>query len=185
MSYYSTAGVDRTELTAQQSIIARWVLGVRARNDMATPTNIDVPGAIEFANLPIKNKAGPACSVQDMSHFGDTPRWSGGKQLFCSAQPNSTIEFSTSVGAAGKYGLNLYATTAPDFGKIQTLLDGSPFGAPIELYAPIILPTGKISVGTIDLSAGTHTLGFRVLGKNAASTNYSLGLNAFTLAPGG
>jgi hypothetical protein len=184
MSYYSTAGVDRTELTAQQSTIVRWVLGVRSQNGMATPTNIGVANAVEFAKLPIKSKSSLTCNVQDMSTFGDTPRWSGGKQLFCSAQPNGMIEFSITLGAAGKYGFNLYATTAPDFGRIQTLVDGNPFGAPIELYAPIVLPTGKLSVGTVTLSAGTHTLGFRVLGKNAASTSYSLGLNAYTLTLG-
>ncbi len=184
MSYYSTAGVDRTELTAQQSAIVRWVLGVRAKNGMATPVNIDIPGAIEFPKVPIKDKANAACSVQDMSSFGETPRWSGGRQLFCGAQLNSTIGFSISAGAAGKYGLNLYATTAPNFGKIQTLVDGNPLGAPIDLYAPVVLPSGGISIGTIDLSAGTHNLGFRVVGKNAASIGYSLGLNAFTLTPG-
>lgn len=104
--------------------------------------------------------------------------------MFCSAQLNSTIEFSISAGAAGRYGLYLYATTAPDFGKIQTLVDGNPLGAPIDLYAPIVLPSGRISIGTIDLSAGTHTLSFRVVGKNAASNAYSLGLDAFTLTPG-
>lgn len=181
MSYYSTAGIDRTELTAQQSTIVRWVLSVRAKNGMATPTNINVPGAIEFATVPNKDKTNAACNVQDMSNFSDTPRWSGGKQLFCSAQLNSTIEFSISAGTAGKYGLYLYATTAPDFGKIQTLVDGNPLGAPIDLYAPIVLPSGRISIGTIDLSVGTHNLGFRVVGKNVASSQYSFGLDAFTL----
>ncbi len=184
MSYYSTAGIDRTELTPQQSDIVRWVLQVRAKNGMATPTNIGVPGAIQFATLPIKDKVNVVPSVQDMSGFGDTPRWSGGKQVFSTAQPNSTIGFSISVGTAGEYRLNLYATTAPDFGKIQTLIDGNPLGAPIDLYAPIVLPSGRISIGTIDLSTGTHTLGLRVVGKNAASSGYSFGLNAFTLTRG-
>jgi hypothetical protein len=184
MSYYSTAGVDRTDLTAQQSDTVRWVLNVRSKNGMATPTNIDVPGALQFAALPIKERINVAPSVQDMSAFGDTPRWIGDKQLFSSGQPNSTIGFSISVGTPGKYGLNLYATTAPDFGIIQTLVDGSPLATPIDLYAPIVMPSGRISIGTIDLSAGTHILGFRVAGKNSGSSGYSFGLNAFTLTPG-
>jgi hypothetical protein len=162
----------------------RWVLNVRAKNGMATPTNIDIPGAIEFATLPIKDKVNAAPGVQDMSTFGDTPRWIGDKQLFSSGQPNSTIGFSISVSKAGKYGLNLYATTAPDFGNIQTLVDGNPLGTPIDLYAPIVMPSGRILIGMINLSAGSHTLGFRVIGKNAASSGYSVGLNAFSLTPG-
>lgn len=181
MSYYSTAGVDRTDLTPQQSAIVRWVVNVRAKNGMATPTDLDTSGQIEFATLPIKDKVNVSPGVQDMSGFGDTPLWSGDKQLFTSAQPNSTIGFSFSSTKPGKYSLNLYATTAPDFGKIQTLVDGNSLGSPIDLYAPIVLPSGKIAVGTTELSAGNHTLSFRVLGKNVASTGYSLGLNAYSL----
>jgi hypothetical protein len=184
MSYYSNAGVDRTDLTPQQSNIVRWLLGLRAKNGMATPTNIGVPGVIEFAALPVKERVDVAPVVQDMSPFGDTPRWNKNKQLFSSAQPNSVIGFAVSVGTAGKYALNLYATLAPDFKTIQTRVDGHPFGAPIDLYAPLVLPSGGISMGTIDLTAGTHDLSFRVVGKNAASTGYSLGLDAYTLTPG-
>ncbi|HEX7589254.1 MAG TPA: hypothetical protein VF478_13140 [Anaerolineae bacterium] len=185
MSYYSTTGVDRTDLTAQQSAIARWVLGVRSKNQMATPTNLDPVGVTLFASVPIKDQSGVNCSVQDMASFGDTIRWSGQRQLFCSAQPNSALGFSVSVATAGRYTVNLYATTAPDYASVQAFVDGQPLGGPIDLYAPIVLPTGKLSVGVVDLVTGTHTLGFRVVGKNAASTNYSLGLNAFRLTPGG
>jgi hypothetical protein len=184
MTYYDTTGADRADLTPQQSAIVRWVLSVRAKNGMATPTNLDVPGAVQFASLPIKDRANVSPSVQDMSGFGDTPRWSGDKQLFSGGQLNGTLGFSISVRAPGNYALGLYATTAPDFGKIQTLVDGSPLGAPIDLYAPIVLPSGRIPIGTIDLSGGGHTLGFRIVGKNPASSGYSFGLSEFTLAPG-
>jgi hypothetical protein len=183
MSYYSNPGVDRTDLTPQQSAIVRWILGVRAKNGMATPTNIGVPSAIQFASLPITNRVDVAPAVQDMSVFGDTPRWSGNKQVFTTARLDSVIGFSIAVAAAGQHQLNLYATMAPDFGTIQTLVDGQPAGAAIDLYAPLVLPSGSLSIGAVDFTAGTHTLSFRIAGKNALSTGYSLGLNAFTLAP--
>ena len=85
------------------------------------------------------------------------------------------------MATAGEYALNLLATLAPDFGTVQTLIDGKPLGAPVDLYAPLVLPSGSLSIGTMDLTAGTHTLAFRVTGKNDASTDYSLGLDAFTL----
>ncbi len=183
MSYYSNAGVDRTDLTPQQSNILRWVLGLRAKNGMATPTNRNAPGAVEFESLPIKVKVGVAPSVQDMSAFGDAPRWSGDKQVFASGQPGGVIGFPVSAPAAGTYQLDLYATLAPDFGTLQTLVDGHPLGAPIDLYAPLVLPSGRIPIGTPDLAAGPHTLSFRITGKNAAAAGYSLGLDAFTLTP--
>jgi hypothetical protein len=181
MSYYSNAGVDRTDLTPQQSNLMRWVLGLRAPNGMATPTNLNVPGAVEFESLPITTKVDLAPTVQDMSPFGDAPRWSGDKQVFASAQPNSLIGFALSVPAAGKYQLDLYATRAPDYGTIQTLIDGQPLGAPLDLYGPLVLPTGRSAIGAIRLSAGNHTFNFRVVGKNAASQGYALGLDALTL----
>ena len=49
------------------------------------------------------------------------------------------------------------------------------------MYAPLVLPSGSLAIGTINLSAGTHTLSFRIVGKNAASNGYSLGLDALTL----
>ena len=183
MSYYSNAGVDRTDLTPQQSNIMRWVLGLRAKNGMATPINSDVPGAVEFETLPITSKTSVDPVVQDMSGFGDVPRWSRNKQVFTSAQTNSQIGFSISVATAGKYTLDVYATLAPDFGTLQTLVDGKVLGAPIDLYAPLVLPSGSLTIGTEELTAGTHTLSFRVTGKNAASTSYSLGLDAYTLTP--
>jgi hypothetical protein len=183
MSYYHNAGVDRTELTPQQANLMRWVLALRAKNGMATPTNIGVPGAVEFASLPIKVKSGLAPSVQDMSGFGDAPRWAGDRQVFASGQPGSLLGFQVSVPAAGKYQLNLYATLAPDFATLQTLVDGSPLGPPVDLYAPLVLPSGQLPIGGLELSAGAHTLSFRLTGKNAASAGYSLGLNAYTLSP--
>lgn len=181
MSYYSNAGVDRTDLTPQQSNIVRWVLGLRAKNGMGTPTNINVPGAVEFKTLPIKVKVGLTPGVQDMSGFGDAPRWSGDSQVFASGQPGSVIGFSVSVPAAGMYQLDLYATLAPDFGTLQTLVDSNPLGAPIDLYAPIILPSGRIPIGMQELATGAHTLSFHIVDKNAASNGYSLGLNSFVL----
>ena len=183
MSYYSNAGVDRTDLTPQQSQIMRWILGLRTKNNMATPTNLNIPGAVEFENLPIAVHTGLAPGVQDMSNFGDVPRWSGDQQVFASGQTGSVLGFSLAVPATGQHPLNLYATLAPDFGIIQPLVDGQPVGEPIDLYAPLVLPSGRIALGLIHLTAGTHTLSFRVVGKNAASSGYSLGLDALTMAP--
>lgn len=184
MSYYANQpGVDRTELTPQQSNIVRWMLGLRAKNGMTTPTDNHVSGEIEFKTLAIKSKNGTNPSVQDMSAWSQF-LWSGNQQLFCGAQINGLIEFPFSITTGGQYGFDLYATMAPDYGKIQTLVDGNPFGAPVDLYGLLVLPTGKISIGTISLSAGLHTLGFRVVGKNSVSSGYSFGLSAFRLTSG-
>ncbi len=186
MSYYGgNPDYDENQLTPQQSDIVRWILNLRSKNGMATPTNNGVPGATDFATLAVKEKTGIDPNVQDMSPWSIFTWGGGDKQLYCGAQLNGTIGFSISVPATGKYGLNLYAAMAPDYGKIQTLVDGNPLGTPIDLHGLLVLPTGRISIGTLDLSAGTHTLLFRVVGKNAASAGYAFGLSEFTLTPGG
>jgi len=183
MSYYYSSGVDRTELTPQQIAIMRWVMGLRSKNDMSTPTNRNVPDAIEFETLPVHDQVNAATGVQNMSGFGDAPRWSGDRQSFTAASSDGLVEFSVFVSSTGRYRLDLYATTAPDYGSIQTLVDGNALGIPNDLYTRFVLPTGRLSVGTVDLTAGTHTLGFHVIGKNDASSGYLFGLDAFTLTP--
>jgi hypothetical protein len=181
MSYYSNAGVDRTDLTPQQSQLMRWVLGLRLSNGMAMPTNLNVPGAIEFESLPIKVKLGLTPGVQGMAPFGDVPRWSGDKQVFASGALNSEIGFALKAPAAGRYQLDLYATLAPDYGQLQTLIDGQTLGAPVDLYGLLVVPTGRRTIGVTTLTAGSHILSFRVVGHNAAAQGYALGLDALTL----
>lgn len=87
------------------------------------------------------------------------------------------------VKTAGRYRLDLYITSTPDFGIIQVSLDGTPVGEPIDLYTPMVMPTGAIQVGTFDLTQQTHLLMFMVVGTNEKSNNYSFGLDCFSLIP--
>jgi hypothetical protein len=87
------------------------------------------------------------------------------------------------VTTTARYALDLYLTRAPDFAILQLTLDGKKYGAPIDLYARQVSPSGRIPAGGFDLSAGTHELGFRVVGKNSSSSNYKFGLDSFTLTP--
>ena len=178
MSYYYNGNNPGT-MTPQQIERARQVFLFLQRNGMTRGVNSKVPDAIEFEALPIKSKANLSAGEQKMDGWG--PWWSNDRQLFFTANQDSTVTFAFIVDKPGRYGLNLYATMTPDFGQIQTFVDGNAVGAPIDLYWHTVAPTGKISVGEIDLGAGTHDLQFRVVGKNERSTRYSIGLDAFTL----
>ncbi len=176
MAYYYKV---HTDLTPQQIERARWFFAWRAKNGMARPVNANVSGAIEFESLPVKAATNLAAKEQKLSSTQSD--WSNDRHLFCRAYENSQITFAVTVDKPGRYALNLYATYALDYGQIQTFVDGKPLGAPIDLYGYAVRPTGKISIGEIDLSAGAHDLEFRVVGKNERSTGYSFGLDAFTL----
>ena len=56
----------------------------------------------------------------------------------------------------------LYATLAPDFGIVGCAVDGQACGPDVDLYAPVVLPTGPIALGRVHLPAGTRRLTFEV-----------------------
>ena len=97
------------------------------------------------------------------------------------ADPGGSVKFSISVNATGRYAMELYATTSPYFAKIQTIVDGKAYEPLVDLYALDVKPTGKISIGGIELDTGTHDLGFNVIGRSANALGYSFGLDAITL----
>ena len=142
-----------------------------------------MPNAIEFETMPIKMVDGVSTAVHDMAHYGGH-QWSNDRYLFVDASNEGTgITFNLPISTTARYALDLYLTRYFDFGILQLTLDGKKYGALIDLYAPQATPTGRIPLGGFDLSAGTHELGFRVVGKNPASTKYSFGLDCLTLTP--
>ena len=125
---------------------------------------------------------GCSTGYQDMSAWGKW-LWYNGDQLFVSSGRYCVVTLGLPVKQVGRYRLELYLTSTPDFGIIQVSLDGIPVGDPIDLYTPLVMPTGAIPVGTFDLTQKTHQLTFRVVGTNEKSNNYSFGLDCFSLVP--
>jgi hypothetical protein len=177
MSYYEV----RTGLSEMQIERARWVLATRMTHGMSLPKNSTAPHPLEVQNLSL-SQSGCSTIHQDMSPWGKQ-QWNEGDQLFVTSSRSCALIFGLPVEQAGMYRLELYLTSAPDFGRIQVYLDGKPVGEPIDLYTPMVMPTGAISVGTFDLSAQTHQLTFMVVGTNEKSKNYSFGLDCFSLIP--
>jgi hypothetical protein len=179
MSYYN----GRTSLSGQQMELVRWYLEKRRQNKMAMPTNVNAPDPLEAQSMSVQAISGCSSSYQDMTAFGDTHRWYHDDQLFVSSGKNCSITLALPVPAAGRYRLDLYLTTTPDFAIVQVLLDSKPAGDPIDLYAPAVMPSGPITIGEFDLEKKTHFLTFKVVGKNERSTYYSMGLDCFSLVP--
>jgi hypothetical protein len=173
----------RTSLSEQQATLARWYLQRRLQNGMAMPTNINAPEPLEAQSLGVWSISGCSSGYQNMIGFGDTHRWYHDDQLFVSSGEYCSITLGLPVTTAGRYQLDVYLTNAPDFGRVQVLLDNAPIGDPIDLFAPAVMPTGPITLGTFDLAAKTHTLTFEVVGKDDRSPYYSFGLDCFSLIP--
>lgn len=177
MSYYN----GRTSLSGQQMELVRWYLEKRRQNQMAMPTNVNATDPLEAQKLSVQAISGCSRVNQDMTVFGDTHRWYHDDQLFVSSGKSCIITLALPVKVAGRYRLDIYLTTTPDFAIVQVLLDGKPAGEPIDLFAPAIMPSGPITIGEFDLAKKTHSLSFKVVGKNERSTDFSMGLDCFSL----
>ena len=176
MSYYD----ERVHLSLLQVRRVRWVLGTRVAGGMALPRNTVARYPIEAESLKVLAEEGAQTAVQRMSSFG-VGDWSGEAQLFVDARENSSVTLRLPVRRTGRYRLILYATEAPDFGAIKVTLDGQTLADTIDLYAPIVLPSGAIPLGIETLEEGTHHLTLTSVGKSDASLGFRFGIDCIEL----
>ncbi len=63
-------------------------------------------------------------------------------------------------------------------------IDGSDLGEPVDAYTRELgVGSLKVKLGTLHLRAGTHRLRLTIVGHNAASENYYIGLHSIVLKP--
>ena len=107
--------------------------------------------------------------------------WSGDAQLLVGAREESHVTLELPPRVEGDYRFDLYATRAPDYGIVQVLLDDHPLGEPLDLYAPIVVPTGAVPLGRVHLTPEAHSLTFRVVGWHEESTGRIFGIDCIDL----
>ena len=178
MSYYP----ERDTLSPQQIERVRWTLDTRRKRKMAMPTNVDGQLIIEIEDLEIARSEKCSTDVQRVARYA-VGSWSGDAHLFCRAEPESMLMLRLPTDVTGPHRVRLYATRAPDSATVQIFIDGRPAGPPVDLYAPAVIPTGALDVGSITLHDGTHRIAITVTGKNSKSTHYHFGLDAIALIP--
>lgn len=119
---------------------------------------------------------------QDMNPFGGH-LWRERDQLF-GAGLNCDMGFEIKVSQTGFYQVTLFATYAPDFGRLRlTFTRGSTSDDifHIDLFDPAVRPTGAIDLGNWRFTAGdTNQFILIVKGKNDASIDYKFGLDYMT-----
>ncbi|MDE2125867.1 MAG: DUF2961 domain-containing protein [Armatimonadetes bacterium] len=140
------------------------------------------PFSVEAEDLKVLSADGGDASTQQLP--SPDHAWSGDAQFwFVADHPNASATLQLPVAAPGKYTLVVYFTTAKDYAQVQTLVDGAPVGPVVDCYTPTVRPKGRTVLGEVTLSAGDHKITFRAAGKNAASTNYLIGVDAIGLEP--
>jgi hypothetical protein len=179
MSYYDEA----TSLSTQQMERARWIFGLRQDGDGGFRANQPVHLISEGEDYPAAMMVVQNGSVgpQAMDLWGPE-RFSAGEQLFWAPDPNTgNITFKFGIATPGSFKLSLYATQAPDFGRVSVSIDGIPLPSVVDGYAPMVVPSGKIVLATPLLAPGTHEIRFDVAGKNPLSTGNKFGFDAFEI----
>jgi hypothetical protein len=152
----------------------------RTGYDRPLPPN-RVAGALEGEALKQLGHTGGHPGEQEMLAFGGD--WSGDSQLWWrGAEPGCRLELTFSVTNTAQYEIRAQFTKARDYGIVQLALDGAKLGAPIDLYHPAVIPSGELTLGKRELTAGEHQLRVEITGANArAERSYMFGLDYLRL----
>ncbi len=144
------------------------------------PNELVVPKLfpINVAGFRVVGKTGGAVQAQNMTAFGKGV-WTNNDHLWWTgAKPGDKLTIAFATGTSGSYKIATTLTKAPDYGIVQFYMDGKKVGKPIDLYAPKVIRTERIELGTIQLSKGEHKLEVEIVGANAkAIKNYMFGMD--------
>ncbi|TDD66265.1 DUF2961 domain-containing protein [Jiangella aurantiaca] len=108
--------------------------------------------------------------------------WSGGAQLWfraSSASDAATLRFD--VPTTGRYELSAVLTQAIDYGIVQLSIDGAPIGPAFDGFNNAVRIADPVPLGSLELSAGAHSLTLTLTGRNAAATGFLVGLDRLLL----
>lgn len=119
---------------------------------------------------------------QDMRGFG--AGWSDDRQLFWAARRRgATLILTVPVLTDARYGIDLWLTRAPDFGRLTFQIDGESLAEVFDGYATRVETGQPLRIGIAALRTGQHTITIRVSGRNPASKGYYAGIDCIVLVP--
>ena len=125
---------------------------------------------------------GGRLGTQPMSSFGSD--WSGDAQLlWMDAQNGSSLDLQIEIETAGVYVVSLGLTKGPDFGIVQTAVDGARSRDGFDGYSPQVTRDGRVELGSFTLQPGPHTISLTVVGKNRQSSGFLVGVDRVAVTP--
>ena len=142
-----------------------------------------IPGIIEGEKLRETAKATQGnIDVQDMTPW--TGVWSDNAQLWwLPTEPGARLTLSMNAAEMREYELVGYFTRAPDYGDFRILLNGKPLLHLVMGYNREVAQTGPISFGRVSLKGGANEIIVEIVGKDARSSGYLVGLDGWVLRP--
>ena len=153
-------------------------------SNIAPMTAFAIPGAVEAEDLvPTAKSTSGGIWSQDMGNWDYGEAWSKRGALFWQpGQAGADLTVQVPSRADGRFQVTARMVAGPGFGVVQLSVGGAPFGEPVDLYSPAMGPK-EVSLGAVDLKSGSNPVTVRVTGKNTQSENFTVGIDAFTLAP--
>lgn len=181
-SGYPDANVGACTLTAGTHVLRLTVLGKSA-------TATGYSAAIDYYRLsaltPIEGEdltamPSPGDSAGRLTDAGA----SNGALKLCNLNAvGDYVDFSVFVPAPGLYSLSSTIKKFSSRGMFQVKVDGVPKGPVVDGYSasPAFVASrhGSVTFPT----AGLHVIRLEIVGKNTASTGYTIGLDSFALVP--
>jgi len=178
MSYMNWPGHEW--LSPQQIDCVREYCSIRQSVGMGWQSNAFDPGILEAEDLEPTYAGGCAGEVQGMNRF-NRHRWSGNAQLFCHSPSGGSVTLHFQHDRASTVELCAYMTMARDYGVVRFFLDGIPVGRTFDGFAPIVVSSGRISLGRQAISCGWHSLRIEVVGKNVSATGTNFGVDGIAV----
>ncbi len=149
--------------------------------DLQMPEPFVAKGAIEGEDMKVLSCTGGSANRQDLDSFEG--EWSKGAHVWWTeGKPGDKLTLALPVARAGRYAVKAQFTKAIDYGIVQLWLDGKKLGDPMDFFNNGVIPTGELSLGTFDLTAGEHQLVAEIVGANEkAVVKYMFGLDYIRL----
>jgi hypothetical protein len=132
--------------------------------------------------IQVDGATAPPAETQQMGEYDD--QWSGLEQLWWRANAvGQRLTLKLPVATAGVYELIGYWARANDYGDVRVLVNGAARETIVRGYGLGVTRSAPISFGRVALNAGDNEITLQVVGKDARSTNYLVGLDGFVLRP--
>lgn len=131
----------------------------------------------EAESLPVTSTSGVV-----RRNFTEAGASAGQASVLESSAAGQSVTYTVKVPTTARYELSAYLKKLTDRGFFQLYVDGKAFGPPQDEYGTAA-EYYRTTFGHLQLCAGQHTLQFKVVGKNASSSNHRMAFDRFELSP--
>jgi len=146
------------------------------------PTDPRLPREMTALNArAAQPSAGVRVRSQSWRQFFGAP-WKGSQVLAEASGAGESVTFEVEARLpADRYQLHLFLSKSPDYGIVQTYLNGKKVGEPVDCYSPRRFVTDQLRLGNIMPVGGQVRLAFRIMGKNPRASGYDFGVAGYQL----